>query len=285
MFFGSFLIGETVQVSGVIAVVVAGLLFGNYGGKIGMSPVTKLNIYNFYDVIAFIANSIIFLMVGLEISRIDVQGKWGMIVLGIVIVLIGRSVAVYASLAWLKEIPSNWKHILNYGGLKGSLSIALSLSLPRTFEGREDIIVLTFSVVIFSLLFQGLTIKSLINKLGIIEKQDHIWEYEEVIANMNRSKTSISTWLHMKEASLLTEKDYQDLVNLENESLKKYKQTLDQLYSIYPEIQEEQLRDAKRDALYNQYHELGKLVLKEVISQNTLEKKQKEILDEIENLS
>lgn len=285
VFFGSFLIGETVEVSGVIAVVVAGLLFGNYGGKIGMSPVTKLNIYNFYDVIAFIANSIIFLMVGLEISRIDVQGKWGMIVLGIIIVLIGRSVAVYTSLAWVKEIPSNWKHILNYGGLKGSLSIALALSLPRTFEGREDIIVLTFSVVIFSLLVQGLTIKPLINKLGIIEKQDHIWEYEEVIANINRSKTSISTWSQMKEASLLTEKDFLDLVNLENDSLKKYKLILDQLYSKFPEIQEEQLRDAKRDALYNQYQELGKLVSKEVISQNTLEKKQKEILEEIENLS
>ncbi|USK84502.1 cation:proton antiporter [Peribacillus asahii] len=285
VFFGSFLIGETVHVSGVIAVVVAGLLFGNYGGKIGMSPVTKLNIYNFYDVIAFIANSIIFLMVGLEISRIDVQGKWGMIIISIIIVLIGRSVAVYASLAWLKEIPSSWKHILNYGGLKGSLSIALALSLPRTFEGREEIIVLTFSVVIFSLLFQGLTIKSLINKLGIIEKQNHIWEYEEVIANLNRSKTSISTWSDMKEESLLTEKDYQDLVNLENEKLKKYNQALDQLYSLYPQIKEEQLRDAKRESLYNQYHELGKLVSKEVISQSILERKRKEILEEVENLS
>lgn len=285
VFFGSFLIGEAVQVSGVIAVVVAGLLFGNYGGKIGMSSVTKLNIYNFYDVIAFMANSIIFLMVGLEISQIDVRGKWGMIVIGIVIVLIGRSVAVYVSLAWLKEIPSNWRHILNYGGLKGSLSIALSLSLPRTFESREDIVVLTFSVVIFSLLFQGITIKSLIRMLGLSNKLDHIWEYEEVIANINRSKTSISTWYDMKEGSVLTENDYQELINLENERLKKYYQTLDHLYAEYPEIKEEQLRDAKREALYNQYQELGKLVSNEVISQTTLEKKQKEILEEIEQLS
>lgn len=285
VFFGSFLIGETVQVSGVIAVVVAGLLFGNYGGKIGMSSVTKLNIYNFYDVIAFIANSIIFLMVGLEISRIDVQGKWGMIVIGILIVLIGRSVAVYASLAWLKDIPLSWQHILNYGGLKGSLSIALALSLPRTFEGREDLIMLTFSVVIFSLLFQGLTIKTLINKLGIIEKQDHIWEYEEVIANINGSKISISTWSDMKAASLLMEKDYQDLVRPEKERLEKYEQTLEYLYSVHPEIKQEQLKDAKRESLYNQYQELGKLVSKEVISQATLEKKQKEILEEIEYLS
>lgn len=284
VFFGSFLIGEMVNVSGVIAVVVAGLLFGNYGGKIGMSPVTKLNIYNFYDVIAFIANSLVFLMVGLEISQIDVQGKWGMIIIGIIIVLIGRSVAVYVSLAWMKEIPLSWKHVLNYGGLKGSLSIALALSLPKTFEGREDIIVLTFSVVIFSLLFQGLTIKSLIKKLEIIETQDHIWEYEEVIANINRSKTALSTWFHMKEESLLTEKDYHDLVALERKKLTKYTQDLNELYSLYPEIQKEQLQDAKREAYYNQYQELGKLASKEVISQTIMEKKRKEILEEIEQL-
>ena len=169
--------------------------------------------------------------------------------------------------------------------MKGSLSIALALSLPRTFEGREDLIMLTFSVVIFSLLFQGLTIKTLISKLGIIEKQDHIWEYEEVIANINGSKISISTWSNMKAASLLTEKDYQDLVRLEKERLEKYEQTLEYLYSVHPEIKQEQLRDAKRESLYNQYQELGKLVSKEVISQATLEKKQKEILEEIEYLS
>ncbi|WEG11292.1 cation:proton antiporter [Pullulanibacillus sp. KACC 23026] len=285
VFFGSYLTGEQFHVSGVIAVVVAGLLFGNYGGKIGMSPVTKLNIHNFYDVIAFIANAVIFLMIGLEISQINIGGRWGMIALGIVIVLVGRSIAVYGALSWLKDIPARWKHILNYGGLKGSLSIALALSLPRTFPGRDDIIVLTFSVVIFSLLVQGLTIKPLISKLKIIENQDHIWEYEEVISRINRSKTSILAWTDMKNKALLMESDFNELVAQQNELLNKDYQLLASLYESYPEIREEQLKDAKRKAYYHQYQTLNYLGSNEVISQNTLEEQQKEILEKIQELS
>jgi monovalent cation:H+ antiporter, CPA1 family len=62
--------------------------------------------------------------------------------------------------------------VLNWGGLKGSLSIALALSLPHSFSGRETILVLTFSVVLFSLLVQGLSISYLINKLNLSEKVD-----------------------------------------------------------------------------------------------------------------
>ncbi|PNB46142.1 sodium:proton antiporter, partial [Pseudomonas sp. GW456-E7] len=89
--------------------------------------------------------------VGLEITRIDLTDKWGLAIMAIVIVLIARSAAVYISLAFIKKFPSTWKHTINWGGLKGSLSIALVLSLPRDFPGREDILVFAFSVVLFSL--------------------------------------------------------------------------------------------------------------------------------------
>ncbi|MCP3764881.1 cation:proton antiporter [Domibacillus sp. A3M-37] len=145
LFYGSFLLAETVGASGVIAVVVAALIFGNYGARIGMSPTTKLNINNFWEVIALLANSLVFLMIGLEITRIDWADKWGLVLTAIFIVLIARSVAVYVSLAFIKNFLSFWKHTINWGGLKGSLSIALALSLTRDFVGREDILILTFS--------------------------------------------------------------------------------------------------------------------------------------------
>ncbi|MFD1039281.1 cation:proton antiporter [Virgibacillus byunsanensis] len=135
LFYGVFLLAENVHASGVIAVVVAALVLGNYGTKIGMSPTTKLNISNFWDVVTLLANSLVFLMVGLEITKIDVADKWGLIFLAILIVLIGRSIAVYAGMFLVKSVPTKWKHILNWGGLKGSLSIALVLSLPRDFVG------------------------------------------------------------------------------------------------------------------------------------------------------
>lgn len=176
LFFGSYFIAEHFHVSGVIAVVVCGLIFGNYGAKIGMSETTEMNINSFWDVITLIANSIIFLMIGLEIKNIDFAHRWQMILLAIVIVLVGRTLALYTSVSVLRNFPRSWKSVLNWGGLKGSLSIALALSLPQSFEGREDVLVLTFSVVLFSLLVQGLTIKPLVLRLGLSshnQKSEH----------------------------------------------------------------------------------------------------------------
>ncbi|MEY9095261.1 cation:proton antiporter [Paenibacillus sp. RC84] len=167
LFFGSYFIAEHFHVSGVIAVVVSGLIFGSYGAKIGMSDKTFMNIHSFWDVITLIANSLIFLMIGLEIRNINFADKWGMIAAAIILVLLGRTVALYASVFFLKDFPRAWKTVLNWGGLKGSLSIALALSLPQDFEGGEDVLVLTFSIVLFSLLVQGLTIRPLVVKLGL----------------------------------------------------------------------------------------------------------------------
>lgn len=172
LFFGSYFIAEHFHVSGVIAVVVAGLIFGSYGARIGMSDKTFMNIHSFWDVITLIANSLIFLMIGLEIRNINFADKWGMIAAAVILVLLGRTIALYASVFFLKDFPRAWKSVLNWGGLKGSLSIALALSLPQDFAGRDDVLVLTFSIVLFSLLVQGLTIKPLVVKLGLSRQKN-----------------------------------------------------------------------------------------------------------------
>lgn len=173
LFFGCYFIAEHFHVSGVIAVVAGGLVFGSYGGKIGMSKETKTNINTFWDSITQIANSLIFLMIGLEIRNIDFADKWGIIILAIIIVLVGRAVAVYTSTTIVKGLSLNEKHVINWGGLKGSLSIALALSLSPDFPGRETVLLLTFSVVLFSLLIQGLTIKPLVMKLGVLSSKNN----------------------------------------------------------------------------------------------------------------
>lgn len=170
LFFGSYFLAEHFHVSGVIAVVVSGLIFGSYGAKIGMSETTLTNINSFWDVVTLVANSLIFLMIGLESKNIDFANRWLLIAAAVVIVLAGRTIALYASTAGLRHFPGSWKAVLNWGGLKGSLSIALALSLPSTFEGRETVLVLTFSVVVFSLLVQGLTIKPLVLRMGLGDK-------------------------------------------------------------------------------------------------------------------
>ncbi|MGP4074986.1 cation:proton antiporter [Halobacillus sp. K22] len=167
LFFGSYFIAEHFHTSGVIAVVVAGFMFGDYGAKIGMSKETKTNINTFWDVITLLANSLIFLMVGIEIRNIDFTGQWMLILSAILIVLAGRTIALYISTGWIKDLNAKERILINWGGLRGSLSIALALSLPQDFGGREEVLLFTFCVVLFSLIVQGLTLKPLIQRLGI----------------------------------------------------------------------------------------------------------------------
>ncbi|MBN9654297.1 sodium:proton antiporter [Halobacillus sp. GSS1] len=167
LFFGSYFIAEHFHTSGVIAVVVGGFVFGDYGAKIGMSEETKTNLNTFWDSVTLLANALIFLMVGLEIRNIDLAGNWGYIVGAIAIVLVGRTIAVYIGTGWVKGLSSKERILINWGGLRGSLSIALALSLPMEFDGREQVLLLTFSVVLFSLIVQGLTLKPVIKKLGL----------------------------------------------------------------------------------------------------------------------
>ncbi|UJF33855.1 cation:proton antiporter [Paenibacillus hexagrammi] len=167
LFYGVFEIAESYHFSGVISVVFAGLLLGTYGKNIGMSDLTHEKMDSFWETIAFIANALIFLMVGLEISNINFTDKWLEIGGSILIVLAARFIAVYVSLIFDKEIPSVWKPIIAWGGLKGSLSIALLLSVAPDFEGRDLLLAMTFSNVVFSLLVQGTTISKLVAKLNV----------------------------------------------------------------------------------------------------------------------
>jgi CPA1 family monovalent cation:H+ antiporter len=161
LFYGTYFLSESLHVSGVIAIVTAGLVLGNYGRSIGMSEKTQQSIEVFWDTIAFIGNALIFYLVGLEIQQLGIRHYWSYIIIAIVVAILSRSISVYISTIGTK-LPTTWKHVLNWGGLKGSLSIALAMSLPSNFPQREAIIGLTFGVVFFSLVVQGLTIGRLI---------------------------------------------------------------------------------------------------------------------------
>ncbi|KAB8126040.1 sodium:proton antiporter [Gracilibacillus oryzae] len=284
LFYGAFLLAESVEASGVIAVVVAALIFGNYGAKIGMSPATKLNISNFWDVATLLANSLVFLMVGLEITRINVAENWGIIFLAILIVLIARSIAVYSSLFFIKSIPLSWKHILNWGGLKGSLSIALVLSLPRDFAGREEILLLAFSVVLFSLVAQGLTIKPLISWLGVNKKEASYEEYEALMARAHRFETGIKEIIQVKKKLFVTDVVSQGIIAEYEEQRTKLHQDIKELFDKYPALREKQEKALLKHSLYAQYDAMEHLQREEIISSEVAEKEKDLITNKIVEL-
>ncbi len=281
LFYGSFLLAESVHASGVIAVVIAALIFGNYGGKIGMSPTTKLNINSFWDVAALLANSLVFLMVGLEITRIDLLDKWPYIFAAILLVLVARSIAVYTSLSLIGNFPHLWKHILNWGGLKGSLSIALVLSLPRDFPGREDVLILGFSVVLFSLVVQGLTIKPLIKVLGVNPKEEGHEEFEKLLSQLHRYETAISEIHRVKQKLYITDPVSNELIETYKKRIDMLKAQLDELFERNPVLKADQLSTLKKHALYAEYDAIAKLEKEEIISSSIAEKEYDAITNSI----
>jgi CPA1 family monovalent cation:H+ antiporter len=280
LFYGSFLVAEYFHVSGVIAVVVAGLVLGNYGEK-QMTPVTKLNIRNFWDTLALIANSVVFLMVGMEINRIHFADRWIPIVIAIMIVLAARSIAVYVSLFGSKDTPMRWRHTINWGGLRGALSIALALSLPLSFPGREDIIVFAFSVVLFSLLVQGLTMKRFAIWMNTLVSKKSVGQYEEYVAYIQRYQAGQKELTDMRDQAVISPVLYDLLYQEYAYKLNQVQQKMEELYQENPALQVEQQIKAKRRSLYAEYDVVAKLEKNALVSSEVADHQQQEIIDMI----
>ncbi len=180
--YGAFLIAERIGVSPVIAVVAAGIVVGNYGSRTGMSPTTRLAVNSFWEYAAFLVNSLLFLLIGLQVQVPLLLKHAQLIGFGVLAVIISRMLVVYGICPFVSTkrlpIPDHWRHLLAWGGLRGALVMAMALSLPLNFPEREAIINLTFGVVLFTLLVPGLTIGPLVRLLGMIPKEEKLQEYQ-----------------------------------------------------------------------------------------------------------
>ncbi len=169
--FGAYLAAEQFHVSGVFAVVTASLVVGNYGMTHGMTPNSRMAVLSFWEYIAFAVNSVVFLLVGLEESSITLGTALIPIAVAIVAVLLGRAVSVYGLSTLLSVaghvIPKSWRHVQVWSGLRGALSMAMVIGLDPSMPYRTLLITMTFAVVLFSLVGQGLSIKALVQRLGL----------------------------------------------------------------------------------------------------------------------
>jgi CPA1 family monovalent cation:H+ antiporter len=169
--YSSYLAAQSIHLSGVIATVAAGIVMGNFGTRSGMSPRTQLALWSFWEYAAFVINSLLFLLIGMQVRIADLIRGWHTALLAIAAVLLGRAISVYGltpvSNLFSEKIPLRWQHVLVWGGLRGALALALALSLDPSFPYRAELLAWTFGVVAFSLIVQGLTIKPLLNALGM----------------------------------------------------------------------------------------------------------------------
>ena len=170
--YGSFLLAQRLGMSGVVAVVAAGIVVGSVGQRRAMSPVTRVTMGTVWEYAAFVANSLIFLLIGLRIDLGGIAAHLGLVLLAFVVVLAARAVAIYgfglASRLRGPGLPLRWQHVLVWGGLRGTVALALVLSLPADVAGRQTLEVVTFGVVLLSLVGQGLSMPWLVRRLGLV---------------------------------------------------------------------------------------------------------------------
>ncbi|HVT11258.1 MAG TPA: sodium:proton antiporter [Fimbriimonadaceae bacterium] len=168
--YASFLLAEHFQASGVLATLTAGMLVGNVGV---LSERGEEAVETFWEYIGFVANSLIFLLIGLSLDFRELSVVWLPALLLVGLMMGGRALAVYACCAaFLKSrfrVSFREQHVLFWGGLRGALALALVLGLPERFPNREYILNIVFAVVAFSVVVQGLTIAPLLRGLGICD--------------------------------------------------------------------------------------------------------------------
>ena len=161
-------VAHMLHTSGPIAVVVSGLLIGNHGTRLAMSETTRAHLTNFWTLIDEVLNAVLFLLIGLEVIIISTTpGLMWVSLIAIPLVLGARFVAVAVPIGvfgLFRDFTKGAIPVLTWGGLRGGISVALALSLPNGDE-KDAIVTVCYTVVVFSILVQGLTIGKLVQRV------------------------------------------------------------------------------------------------------------------------
>ncbi|MGB8212365.1 MAG: Na+/H+ antiporter [Anaerolineales bacterium] len=271
--FGSYLLAERLHFSGVLAVVAAGLICGNLGPR-GMSPTTRIVLFNFWEYVAFLANSLIFLLLGLQVNIPALLASWPFVLWAILAVLAARAVVVYG-LGWIVNkfadpIPKRWLHVLNWGGLRGAIALALVLSLPPNFANRDQFRLMAFGVVLFTLLVQSTTMRPLIQWLGIITRNPSRLEYEKRHARLTSMRAALNHLDKLHKDGLLSTHAWEILRPEYEKQVLACTAEVRQTLKAAPDLEAEELDTARREALRAQRSALLGLFRDGIISQEVL---------------
>lgn len=266
--FGAYLMGELLHVSGVLAVVAAGLVNGNVGPR-GMSATTRVVVANFWEYAAFIANSLVFLFVGLTIDISLLIENWQSILLAIVGTLVARAVGVYF-FSLFSDIPWNWRHILYWGGLRGAISLALVLSLPA-IPGLplERLQAMAFGVVLFTLLVQGFSMERLTKWLKLVRQSEWYDEYKRRHARYVAAQNSHEYLQRLAQRGGLSPYTWSHISPMLKRQRDALREAIAEVFKADPTIEADELDYARREALRVQRNVLLDLFHDGVISEET----------------
>ncbi|MCL1464173.1 cation:proton antiporter [Argonema galeatum] len=236
---GAYQAGEFLSVSGVVAVVVAGLMVGNLGISRSVSASSRITLLSFWDYAGFGVNTFIFLLIGLEIDLITFWKTLPAVMLAIMAYQVGRFVCVYPLLAAVRlfdrPIPFRWQHVLFFGNIKGSLSMALAFSLPATIPGREELIALVFGSVLLSLVGQSLSLPWLVRRLKLTQFSEFRQQTEELQAQLMTAKAAQDELDSLLKAGVLPKSVYEEMRSPYQVKVAASEKALRDIYNRRPE--------------------------------------------------
>jgi CPA1 family monovalent cation:H+ antiporter len=266
--YGAYLVADEVGVSGVLAVVAAGIVAGTRG-RPGMSPTTKIVLFSFWEYVAFLANSLIFLLIGITINIAQLVPLFRSIMVAVVAVVVARAIVVYG-LLWLarlagseSRVPMNWRHVFFWGGFQ----------------------LMAFGVVLFTLLGQGTTIQFLLQRLGLSEQPEHIVAREMQLGRLYAAQAGLSRLADLRHDGLLVGEVWDGLRDEYYETSRQLSDEMVQLFVEYPDLEREILVQARREALQAERAALSDAMRRGLISEHVYRELTREVDDHLDALT
>jgi CPA1 family monovalent cation:H+ antiporter len=238
--YGTYLLVEELGGSGVIGVVTVGLVIGNFSLQPDQELLKRSTMIEFWEFAVFFINSILFLLLGDQIHLPKLVENIQTTTIAVGAIVISRAIAIYGFSAlsnWLVKSNIPWREqtVLWWTGLRGSVSIALALSIPTIVIGRSEIIANSFGIVWFTLLIQGLTTKMLLQKLHLLEDESLRQQYIELLARRDALQQVAD---HMQLQPLTVSSSMHQLQqNFVKQQLQKFQNDIAKMQEQYPQLQ------------------------------------------------
>jgi CPA1 family monovalent cation:H+ antiporter len=278
--FGSYLIAETFHMSGVLAVVMAGLVIGNVGPR-GMSPTTRIVLINFWEYLAFLANSFVFILIGMNVEYAELLQYLNSALVAVGVVLVARVITVYglgSTLRPLKRgISTAFLHVMVWGGLRGAVSLALVLSIPIEVAERRQLLAMSFAVVLFTLLAQATTIPAVLNRLGLTSKKQTPLEYERIQGELLATRSAGRHLDHLYQEGALLPVAWETVKQEVDQRKEALSERLHALLEEHPELRQQVVALARIEVLRAQRAALDELARNGLLSEEALGQLEAEI--------
>lgn len=273
--FGAYVVAEELHLSGILAVVMAGILVGNIGTQ-NTTPTTQVSLDNFWEFMAFVANSLVFLLIGLRIQlQRLLEPNLFPIFIAVVVVLVSRAVVVY-TMSWLNNrfnpknhISPEYQHVMFWGGLRGAISLALALTLTDFFPAAvaNELQIMTFGVVLFTLLVQGTTISRLLRRLKLDRQIGPLIGQQRWQARLYSTRAGKRELDRLYEEGILSANIWQAMAEVYEDQIAAYSQELRDHLLEFPELELEMMLQAREDTLRAERSAIAEVFRRGLISE------------------